>query len=156
EDWALRHFTISVKLHDAERLSEGDPERLAVLTDLADVQGILIELHEYAMHTEAVRNLMSEMQVVQNGVSALYTWIDELLDAALLGRVARGRPGFVDAGPETLAVISSALERVHPDLESLVHAGADDTDGGVAQKLSICFRQIGAAIVRVSGRASSL
>jgi hypothetical protein len=156
EDWALRHFTISVKLHDAERLSEGDPERLLVLEELAVVQGILIELHEFATSTEAVRNLMSEMQVVQNSVSALYTWLDDLLDAALLRPVARRRPGFVDAGPDTLTVITSALERVHPDLESLVRAGADDTDGGVARKLSLCFRQIGAAIVRVSGRATSL
>jgi hypothetical protein len=156
EDWALRHFTISVKLHDAGRLCEGDAERLLVLEELAVVQGILIELHEFASSTEAVRTLMSEMQPMQNGVSALYAWIDDLLDSALLRPVARRRPGFVDAGPDTLMVIASALERVHPDLESLVHAGTNDADGGVAHKLSLCFRQIGAAIVRVSGRATSL
>ena len=155
EDWALRHFTVSVKLHDAERLCEGDTERLFVLEDLAAVQGVLIELHEFATSSAEVRTLLTEMVVVQNGVGALYAWLDEVLDAALLRPVARRRPGFVDGDEGALTVISTALERLHPDLESLVRAGADDTDGGVAHKLSLCFRQIGAALVRVSGRATT-
>jgi len=156
EDWALRHFTVSVKLHDAERLCEGDAERLAVLEELAVVQGVLIELHEFATASTELQNLMTEMDVVQNGIAALYSWLDEVLDAAVLRPVRRNRPAFLDGGDEGLVTIATALVRLHPDLDSLVRAGADDNDGAVAHKLSLCFRQIGAALVRVTGRASSL
>ena len=37
DDWAMRHFSASVKMHDVERLSENDPERRLVLEDLGFV-----------------------------------------------------------------------------------------------------------------------
>src|SRR5580700_10272540 len=54
EDWALRHFMVSVKLHDVARVSEGDVERSLVLEDLSFVQGILLEVHDFATSDERV------------------------------------------------------------------------------------------------------
>ncbi|HEY2510850.1 MAG TPA: hypothetical protein VGI39_08340 [Polyangiaceae bacterium] len=155
EDWSLRHFAISVHLHDVARVSEGDAERGEVLDDLAEVQGILLELHDYASHERAVREVMVRSERIQNGVAALYAWLDEVLDVAARLRVTRGRPGFVDGlGEDAFPAIVRALERVHPDLESLVQIDGLDLDYDVAQKLSLCFRQIGAVVVRVSGRSA--
>ncbi|MGO8992576.1 MAG: hypothetical protein ACLQVI_04565 [Polyangiaceae bacterium] len=156
EDWALRHFTISVKMHDVGRVSEDDPERLLVLEDLGFVQGILLELHDFASTEPRVHAMMDREQILQNGVSALYSWLDEVLDAASRLRVTRGKPSFVDApGDEAFNAILRALERVHPDLETLTRVDAGLGDDDVAHKLALCFRQIGAAVVRVSGRAVS-
>jgi hypothetical protein len=44
---------------------------------------------------------------------------------------------------------------VHPDLETLVRVDGIAVDADVAQKVALCFRQIGAAVVRVSGRGVS-
>ena len=50
EDWALRHFTTSVKLHDVGSLERratpesGEPSS----TTSSVVQGILLELHDFA------------------------------------------------------------------------------------------------------------
>ena len=49
--------------------------------------------------------------------------------------------------------ILRTLERVHPDLETLVRVDALGVVEDLARKISLCFRQIGAAVVRVSGRA---
>jgi hypothetical protein len=155
EDWALRHFTVSVQMHDVERVSEGDPERRAVLEDLASVQGILLELHDFASGEPRVRAVMRSGLVLQNGVAALYAWLGDVLSAAARLRVTQGKPGFVDGGDEALGAILRSLERVHPDLEALVRPDALGVDLDVARKLSLCFRQIGAAVVRVSGRAAS-
>jgi hypothetical protein len=156
DDWAMRHFTISVKMHDVERLSENDPERRLVLDDLGFVQGILLELHDFASGDARLRALMDRQQVLQNGVSALYAWLDEVLDAAARLRVTRGKPGFVDApSEEVLAAILRALDRVHPDLETLMRLEEQGVDEDVARKLALCFRQIGATVVRVSGRPVS-
>ena len=159
EDWVLHHFTISVKMHDVERVGEHDEERRLVLDDLGLVQGILLELHDFAAADVRVRALMSEGQILQNGVSALYSWLDEVLEAAARLRVTRGKPGFVDApGDEVFNAILRTLERVHPDLETLLRVLSVESlgvDRDVAQKLALCFRQIGAAVVRVSGRAIS-
>jgi len=156
EDWALRHFTISVKMHDVGRVSESDPERLLVLDDLAFVQGILLELHDFASSDPRVRAMMDSGEVLQNGVAALYSWLDEVLDAASRLRVTRGKPGFVDApGDDVFNAILRTLERVHPDLETLTRVAPASGDEDVAHKLALCFRQIGAVVVRVSGRAVS-
>src|SRR4029077_1255867 len=104
-----------------------------------------------------LRVLLRGDDALQNGVNALYAWIHGIVDAALLGRVTLRRPDFLDAGDEHgLAAILEALERVHPDLDPLVRAAGVAEDAGVASKLSICFRQIGVAVVRVSGRASAV
>jgi hypothetical protein len=156
DDWALRHFSVSVKIHDVERIGEHDPERALVLEDLGLVQGILLELHDLASADMRVAPLMERGQVLQNGVSALYSWLEEVLDAAARLRVTRGRPGFVD-GPEdeVLRAIVRSLERLHPDLEALLRVEALGVEHDLAQKLAICFRQIGTAVVRVSGRTAS-
>jgi hypothetical protein len=155
DDWALRHFTISVKLHDVARVSEGDVERQAVLEDLGVVQGILLEVHDFVTADERVRAIMRESLVLQNGVGALYGWLDEVLDAAARLRVTRNKPGFVDESDEALGAILRTLERVHPDLELLLRVDTLGIDEDVARKIALCFRQIGAAVVRVSGRAGS-
>jgi hypothetical protein len=155
DDWALRHFTISVKLHDVARVSEGDAERQAVLEDLGIVQGILLEVHDFVTADERVRAVMRESLVLQNGVGALYGWLDEVLDAAARLRVTRNKPGFIDESDEALGAILRTLERVHPDLEVLLRIDALGVDEDVARKIALCFRQIGAAVVRVSGRAGS-
>ena len=156
EDWALRHFTASVKMHDVERVGEHDAERRLVLEDLGLVQGILLELHDFASGDERVRAMMDSQQVLQNGVAALYSWLDEVLDAAARFRVTRGKPSFADApGDEVFYAILRTLERVHPDLETLLRVDALGVEPDVAQKLALCFRQIGAAVVRVSGRSVS-
>jgi hypothetical protein len=153
DEWALQHFTASVKLHDAERLNERSAEAMALLQDVGVVQGVLLELHDFATHDARVRALMEERRSLQNGVGALYRWLEEVLEAAGAPGVARRRPSFVDAGEEALVTIVGALERLHPDLEELVRL--DGVEPDVAQKLELCFRQIGVAVVRVSGRASS-
>jgi hypothetical protein len=156
DDWALRHFTASVKIHDVERVSEHDPERRLVLEDLGLVQGVLLELHDFATADGRVRAMMDRDQVLQNGVSALYTWLDDVLTAAARLRVTRGRPSFVDApGDEVLSAIGRSLERVHPDLQALLRVESLEVEPDVARKLALCFRQIGAAVVRVSGRTAS-
>jgi hypothetical protein len=157
EDWVLRHFTISVKMHDVERVGERDEERRLVLDDLGLVQGILLELHDFAAGNVHVRAMMNDGQVLQNGVSALYSWLDEVLDAAARLRVTRGKPGFVDApSDEVFNAILRTLERVHPDLETLLRLDSRGVDPDVAQKLGLCFRQIGAARTRTgSGRLMS-
>jgi hypothetical protein len=156
EDWALRHFTVSVQLHDVERVSEGDAERKAVLEDLGLVQGVLLELHDFASGEKRVRALLESSRVLQNGVSALYNWLDEVLGAAARLRVTHSKPGFTH-WPEEEAPTSMlrTLERVHPDLETLVHPFGTGADEDVGRKIALCFRQIGAAVVRVSGRAGS-
>ncbi len=158
EDWVLRHFTISVKMHDVERVGDRDEERRLVLDDLGLVQGILLELHDFAAGNLHVRAMMNDGQVLQNGVSALYSWLDEVLDAAARLRVTRGKPGFVDApGDEVFNAILRTLERVHPDLETLLRVDTRGVDPRrrLPRKLGLCFRQIGAAVVRVSGRSIS-
>jgi hypothetical protein len=156
DDWALRHFTVSVQMHDVERRSENDPEGQLVLEDLGIVQGVLLELHDFVSNEPRLRALMDEEQILQNGVSALYDWLDEVLTAAAKLRVTQGKPGFVDApGDEAFYAILRTLERVHPDLETLVRVDGIAVDQDLAQKLALCFRQIGAAVVRVSGRGVS-
>jgi hypothetical protein len=155
EDWALRHFTVSVKLHDVGRASDEDIEKRLVLEDLSVVQGILLEVHDFATADERVKSLMRTSAVLQNGVAALYGWLDDVLDAASRLRVARGKPGFVDSSEEALTAILRNLERVHPDLELLLRTEVLGVDQDVARKLALCFRQIGAVVVRVSGRAGS-
>lgn len=156
EDWALRHFAVSVKMHDVARVSEKDPERRLVLEDLGLVQGILLELHDFAVGDPRVRTMMDSHQVLQNGVSALYTWLDDVLDAAARLRVTRGKPSFVDIpSDEVFYAILRTLERVHPDLETLLRVEALGVEPDVARKLSLCIRQIGALVVRVSGRPVS-
>ena len=93
----------------------------------------------------------------QNGVAALYNWLDEVLDAAARLRVTRGKPGFVDApGDEVVHAILRTLERVHPDLETLLRLDRGVVDEDIARKLAAAsFRQIGAAVVRISGRSAS-
>ena len=39
-------------MHDVARVSENDPERRLVLDDLGLVQGILLELHDFASGDE--------------------------------------------------------------------------------------------------------
>jgi hypothetical protein len=156
DDWALRHFALSVKMHDVERVGETDPERRLVLEDLGVVQGILLELHDFASGDEHVRAMMDRELVLQNGVTALYNWLDDVLDVAARLRVTRGKPSFVDApGDEVSRAILRTLERVHPDLETLLRVEALGVERDVAQKLALCFRQIGALVVRVSGRPVS-
>ena len=53
------------------------------------------------------------------------------------------------------AAILRALERVHPDLETLLRVDALGVESDVARKLALCIRQIGALVVRVSGRPVS-
>jgi hypothetical protein len=156
EKWALDHFAVSVKLHDAERGRTSDGEHAAVLEDLAIVQGVLLELYDFSSLDDRVRARMEATTTLQNGVAALYAWLDGVLDQVSWRHVAPNRPGFVDVGDEAFAAILRTLEGLHPDLEALVRAeptGGDDED--VARKLSLCFRQIGAAVVRVSGRGVS-
>jgi hypothetical protein len=155
EEWVLRHFAVSVKLHDVHRMSEGDAERQCVLDELSTVQGVLLELHDFTKAEPGVRTLMEQSHAIQNGVGALYGWLDDLLEAATLRGVSRRRPGFVDAGDDALAAILRTLERVHPDLEVLLRASTLGVDPGVAQKITLCIRQLGAAVVRVSGRVGS-
>jgi len=155
DEWALRHFTVSVKMHDVARVSEGDAERQLVLEDLAVVQGILLEVHDFVTADERVRAILRSSLILQNGVGALYGWLEDVLDAASRLRVTRNKPGFVDTSDEALAAILRTMERVHPDLEMLVRVDAFGTHPDIAQKLSLCFRQIGAAVVRVSGRSAS-
>jgi hypothetical protein len=156
EDWSLRHFSVSVKMHDVERVSERDPERRLVLEDLGRVQGILLELHDFASGDPRVHAMMDEHEVLQNGVTALYSWLDDVLEAAARLRVTRGKPGFVDApSDEVYYAILRTLERVHPDLETLMRVEALGIERDVAHKLALCFRQIGAVVVRVSGRPVS-
>ena len=156
EDWALRHFAVSVKMHDVARVSEKDPERRLVLQDLELAQGILLELHDFASDDPRVRTMMDAQQVLQNGVTALYDWLDDVLDVAARLRVTRGKPGFVDApSDEVFYAILRALERVHPDLETLLRVDALGVESDVARKLALCIRQIGALVVRVSGRPVS-
>ena len=156
DNWALRHFTASVKIHDVERVSERDQERRLVLEDLGLVQGVLLELHDFAAGDPRVRAMMDRDPVLQNGVTALYTWLEEVLDAAVRLRVTRGRPSS-RGRPRRRRVhaILRTLERVHPDLEALLRVESLEVDREVAQKLVLCFRQIGAAVVRVSGRTGS-
>jgi hypothetical protein len=155
EDWTMRHFAISVKLHDVGRMSEGDTERALVLEDLSDVQGILLELHEFSSVEPRVHDLMHESELLQNGVAALYRWLDDVLDSAARLRVTRGKPGFVDISDESFAPILRSLERVHPDLELLLRTESLGIDEDVAKKIALCFRQIGAVVVRVSGRTGT-
>jgi hypothetical protein len=155
EDWAMRHFTISVKLHDVGRMSAGDVERELVLEDLSVAQGILLELHELAAGDERVHEMMRRSPVLQNGVAALYGWLEEVLEAASRARVTRGKPSFVDGTEAALGAILRTLERVHPDLELLVREGVLDVEPDVAKKIALCFRQVGAVVVRVSGRPGS-
>jgi hypothetical protein len=155
DDWVMRHFAVSVKLHDVHRLSEHDPERLAVLDDLSVVQGVLLELHDFASTEPRLRALMENSREIQNGVTALYGWLDELLDAAAARGVAQLRPGFADTGEEAFPAILRTLESVHPDLEILLHAEQLEVEEDIAHKIALCFRQIGAVVVRVSGRVGS-
>jgi hypothetical protein len=155
EDWTMRHFMVSVKLHDVGRLSENDPERALVLEDLSDVQGILLELYEFATTDERVHVFMHENEMLQNGVSALYGWLDDVLESAARLRVTRGKPGFVDSSEESFAPILRSLERVHPDLELLLRTESLGIEPDVARKIALCFRQIGAVVVRVSGRTGT-
>ena len=72
-----------------------------------------------------------------------------VLVAAARLRVTRGKPGFVDApGDEAFNAILRTLERVHPDLETLLRLDPGIIGEDVARKLALCFRQIGAAVVR--------
>ena len=66
-------------MHDVARVSEQDPERRLVLEDLGFVQGILLELHDFASGEARVRAMMDRDPLLQNGVSALYAWLDEVL-----------------------------------------------------------------------------
>jgi hypothetical protein len=163
ERWITCHFSLSVNLHDARReiAREGSTQEIdAILADLDVVQGVLLELHEFADAQERVRTLMNSSYVVQHAVVAVYAWLSEILVALPARNVARRRPSFVDEGETPAYAMLSTLERLHPDLERLVRPdGLTDgdviADADIAQKLSICFRQIGASIVRISGRATS-
>jgi hypothetical protein len=161
ERWIARHFSMSVRLHDVRRelssAGAADPadEVEAVVTDLDVVQGVLIELHEYATSEERVRDLMQTSRVLQHGVVAVYTWLGEVLSALQARSISRRRPSFVDEeGAPAMAMINT-LERLHPDLERLVRADEVPADADVTAKIALCFRQIGAAIVRISGRSTT-
>jgi hypothetical protein len=162
EQWIARHFSLSVRLHDVRRelataeRDEKTAEVEAIVVDLDVVQGVLLELHDYAESDARVRELMDTTHVVQHGVVTVYQWLGEILDALPTRSVARRRPSFVDEGHAAPAIaMLHTLERLHPDLERLVRADDVPADHDVASKLAICFRQIGAAIVRISGRATT-
>lgn len=160
ERWVACHFSLSVKLHDVRReldahADAADKELDAIVEDLDVVQGVMLELHDYADVEPRMRSLMQGSHVLQHGVIAIYTWLSEIL-AALPGRaVARRRPSFVDDSEMPAVAMLSTLERLHPDLQRLVRKEEVTADDDIASKLAICFRQIGAAVVRISGRASS-
>jgi hypothetical protein len=163
ERWLARHFSLSVKLHDVQRRVAADEpqetraEVSAILGELCLVQGVLIELHEYATGEEPLRALMREGRLLQNGVIALYTWLDETLDALAARSVKRRGASFVDGGEGSPpSAIVRTLERLHPDLERLVQIDGIPTEREVATKLALCFRQIGATVVRISGRSGTL
>lgn len=157
ERWIARHFSMSVRLHDVRRelAKAGADETDAVVSDLEVVQGVLIELHEYATSEERVRDLMQTSRLLQHGVVAVYAWLGEILSALPTRSVARRRPSFVDEGEAPATAMLHTLERLHPDLERLVRADGVPADADVAAKLALCFRQIGAAIVRISGRTTT-
>jgi hypothetical protein len=159
EDWSMRHFTASVRLHDAARICAGDAEGARVLEEIGVMQGVLLDLHELASGSPEVRVLMTELRVLQNAVDALYLWLDGVVDAVIVNRRARRRLEFADAGDgDSLAAIEAALERLHPDLLGLLRAGLEaGPDERVARSLSSCVRQVGAVVVRVTGgRGSTL
>ena len=120
DEWAHRHFTTSVKLHDAERVTEGGAEARGVLDDAIDVQGVLLELHELATNDVRVRDWMHRLQLLQNGVAALYRWLDDVLGAASAHlAVRRRRPSFVHQGEaSSLAAIVGSLKRLRQDLQA--------------------------------------
>ncbi len=161
--WVARHFSISVKLFDIQRgLGPMAVDAELVLADLELVQDVLFELREFATKDSRVRDAMRVTSVVQNGVAAVYAWLDDTLDAIGRSGAAFSRsPSFVDAGDGGPPVaMLRAFERLHPDLEALVvgeggieAATSFETDMG--HKLAICFRQIGAAVVRISGRGAT-
>lgn len=165
ERWITCHFSLSVNLHDVRReLGEETgtmtEESAAIVADLDVVQGVLLELHDYAGNEARIQVMMKSSYVLQHALVATYAWLSEILVALPARTVARKRPSFVDEGDTPAYAMLSTLERLHPDLERLVRpdgltSGDVIADVDVAQKLSICFRQIGAAIVRISGRAST-
>ena len=161
--WLARHFSLSVKLHDAHRESDaGEPipamaEMRATLDDLVLAQGVLLELYDYAAEEPRIRALMADGRLLQHGVIVIYNWLSETVGAIAARAVARRRSSFVDDGEGTpTGTMLRTLERLHPDLEQLVRADAIPVDRDVAEHLSLCFRQIGAAVVRISGRAVTM
>ncbi len=160
--WVARHFSISVRLFDIQRsLGALAVDAELVIEDLELVQDVLFELREYSTRDSRVRDVMRESGVVQNGVVAVYAWLDETLDA--IGRTGAAfarSPSFVDAGDGgPPAAMLRAFERLHPDLEALVRSpelsSGPSFNEDLAQKLALCFRQIGAAVVRISGRGAT-
>lgn len=158
--WLARHFTVSVRLFDIRRGVEGrgpdaeapSPETEKVLEDLEAVQDVLFELRELATTEPAM-----QVDAIENAVSAVYGWLEETLDAVeRTGAAFRRSPSFVDAGEGSAPIaMLRAFERLHPDIEILVAHSAPVADPDLAQKLALCFRQVGAAIVRVSGRGAT-
>ena len=161
ERWIARHFSLSVRLHDMRRAIAKSTDEVsaaeveAVVSDLDVVQGVLIELHEYATSEDRVRALMQTSRLLQHGVIAVYAWVGDILNGLQARSISRRRPSFVDEGEAPAMAMLNTLERLHPDLERLVQGSDVPVDSDVAAKLALCFRQIGAAIVRISGRATT-
>jgi hypothetical protein len=163
--WLDRHFSLSVQLHDAQRelarelLAEGPSpsanEVLAVMTDLEIVQGVLFELHGYLEGDRRARAVMHDSRAVQHAVITVYAWLGDALQALPTRSIARRRPSFVDEGEVPGSAMLTTLQRLHPDLERLVRADGVPADEDVRAKLALCFRQIGAGIVRISGRTTT-
>jgi len=163
--WLDRHFSLSVKLHDAQRelakemLVEGPSssahEVVAVVADLELVQGVLFELHGYLEGDATARAVLRDSRAVQHAVIAVYAWLGDALAALPTRSIARRRPSFVDEGEAPGSAMLTTLQRLHPDLERLVRADGVPAEHDVRSKLALCFRQIGAGIVRISGRTTS-
>ncbi len=163
ERWLARHFSLSVKLHDAHRESDaGEPlplvdELRATLEDLSLAQGVLLELYDYAALEPRLHALMRDEHLLQHGVVVLYNWLSETVSALSARAIARRRASFVDDGEATPpGTMLRTLERLHPDLQRLVRADALPVERDVADRLALCFRQIGATVVRISGRTATL
>ena len=108
ERWIARHFSLSVRLHDVRRENAKSDDEVsaaeieAVVSDLDVVQGVLIELHEYATGEERVRALMQTSRLLQHGVIAVYAWVGDTLNGLQARSISRRRPSFVDEGESSL------------------------------------------------------
>jgi len=159
DHWLARHFAVSVRLFDIQRAVEGEegegapsPETQKVLADLEVVQDVLFELRDLAATEPAM-----QIAAIENAVRAVYAWLEDTLSAVeRTGSAFRRSPSFVDGGDGGApAAMLRAFERLHPDIEILVARSAPVADPNLAHKLALCFRRIGAAIVRVSGRGAT-
>ena len=92
---------------------------------------------------------------MQHAVIAAYAWLGDALQALPTRSIARRRPSFVDEGEAPGSAMLTTLQRLHPDLALLVRADGVPADEEVRSKLALCFRQLGAGIVRISGRTTT-